>query len=188
LGSETLCGPIYQPLGGQFFTGQGPTEEEKQRAAEVHRQAAEYAQSAGVVLCLECLNRFECYFLNTMADAAAHAKRVDHPNLGLMYDSFHGNIEENDPVGTVAEYAGTVCHFHVSSNNRGTPGKGHIPFGEMFKALKKAGYDKWLTIEAFGRSLPELAATTCVWRDLSASNEECYGEGLKMIKEQWAAA
>ncbi len=186
LGSEVLCGPFYQPLGS--FTGNPPTEEEKQRAAEVHREVAEYAQQAGIDLALECLNRFECYFLNTMADGAAHCRRVDRPNFGLMFDSFHANIEENDPVGAVAEHAGMFKHFHVSSNNRGTPGKGHIPFGDMFKALKKGGYDRWLTIEAFGRSLPELAATTCVWRDLSASPEECYTEGLKMIQKKWAAA
>jgi D-psicose/D-tagatose/L-ribulose 3-epimerase len=77
---------------------------------------------------------------------------------------------------------------HVSENDRGTPGKGHVPFGDIFKALRQGGYDQWLTIEAFGRSLPELAATTCVWRDLSASAEECYGEGLKMMKEKWEAA
>lgn len=188
LGSEVLCGPMYHPLGGEFFTGQGPTEDEKQRATEVHRDAADYAQQAGVDLALECLNRFECYFLNTMADGAIHCERVDRPNFGLMFDSFHANVEENDPVGAVAEHAGLFKHFHVSSNNRGTPGKGHIPFGQMFKALKAGGYDRWLTIEAFGRSLPELAATTCVWRDLSGSPEECYGEGLKMIQKEWAAA
>jgi D-psicose/D-tagatose/L-ribulose 3-epimerase len=186
LGVEVLCGPFYQPLG--TFSGVAPTEEEKDRAAAVHREVADYAQKAGVPLALECLNRFEAYFLNTMADSAAYVKKVNHPYFGLMYDSFHGNIEENDPVGAVAEHAGALRHFHASSNNRGTPGKGHIPFGEMFKALKQGGYDKWVTIEAFGRSLPELAATTCVWRDLSASAEECYTEGYKMIKENWAAA
>lgn len=186
LGVEVLCGPFYQVLG--TFTGVPPTAEEKDRAAEVHREVADYAHQAGIDLALECLNRFECYFLNTIADAAAYARKVDRPSFGVMFDSFHANIEENDPVGAVAEHVGALKHFHVSSNNRGTPGKGHIPFGEMFKALKKGGYDKWLTIEAFGRSLPELAATTCVWRDLSASPEECYTEGLKMIQTKWAEA
>ena len=69
LNSKILCGPIYQPLG--VFSGKAPTEREKKNAAEVHRKAADYADKAGVTLAVEYLNRFECYFLNTMADAAA---------------------------------------------------------------------------------------------------------------------
>ena len=185
LGAEVLCGPFYQPLG--TFTGQPPTAEEKQRGAEVHQQVADYAQKAGVVLAVECLNRFECYFLNTMDDGAAYAKQVGHPSFGVMYDSFHANIEEKDPIGCITKNLDMIRHVHVSENDRGTPGKGHIAFDKIFKALRGGGYDQWVTIEAFGTSLPELAATTCVWRDLSASPEECYGEGLKMIKETWDA-
>ena len=164
-GSEVLCGPYYQPLGK--FTGKGPTMEEKERAVEVHRKAADLARQA---TCnwpsLECLNRFECYFLNTLDDAAAHAKRVNHPNLGIMYDSFHANVEEKDPVGCMTKNIQSIRHVHVSENDRRTPGKGHVPFKKIFKALRAGGYDQWLTIEAFGTSLPELAATTCVWREL----------------------
>jgi D-psicose/D-tagatose/L-ribulose 3-epimerase len=63
-----------------------------------------------------------------------------------------------------------------------------VPWGETFQALRSGGYDGWLTVEAFGRTLPELAATTCVWRDLSGSDEEVYTEGLRLIREGWAAA
>lgn len=186
LGAEVLCGPFYQPLG--VFTGQGPTAEERQRAIRVHQQVADHARGAGIVLAVECLNRFECYFLNLLADAAVHARAVNRPNFGLMYDAFHVNIEEEDPVGCVGQNLGLLRHVHVSENDRGTPGKGHIPFDRLFKVLRQGGYDQWLTIEAFGRSMPELAATTCVWRDLSASPEECYEEGYRTITETWAAA
>jgi D-psicose/D-tagatose/L-ribulose 3-epimerase len=186
LGAEVLCGPFYQPLGK--FSGVPPTADEKQRAVDVHRQVAEYAKARNVELAVECLNRFECYFLNTLADGAAHARQVNHPSFGVMYDAFHANIEEKDPVGCISENIDAIKHVHVSENDRGTPGKGHVPFDEIFKTLRAGGYDNWLTIEAFGRSLPELAATTCVWRDLSASPEECYGDGYRMIKQTWEAA
>jgi D-psicose/D-tagatose/L-ribulose 3-epimerase len=186
LEAEVLCGPFYQPLG--TFTGVPPTADEKQRAAEVHREVATYAQKAGVALAVECLNRFECYFLNTIDDGAAYAKQVGHPNFGVMYDAFHANIEEKDPIGCITRNADMIRHVHVSENDRGTPGKGHIAFDKIFKALRAGGYDQWLTIEAFGRSLPELAATTCVWRDLSASPAECYGDGYKMMRQTWDAA
>ena len=122
LASDVLCGPFYQPLG--VFTGEPPTEEEKQRAAEVHREASELAAKSNVALGVEFLNRFECYFLNTMADAADYVKRVDHPNCGVLYDTFHANIEEKDPVGCISKHIDAINHVHISENDRGTPGKG----------------------------------------------------------------
>ncbi len=186
LGSNLLCGPFYQPLG--VFTGEAPTEEEKQRAAEVHRHASDLAAKANVTLALESLNRFECYFLNTMADAAAYVRRVNHPNCGVMFDTFHANIEEKDPVGCISKHIDVIKHVHISENDRGTPGKGHINWPGTFKALRSGGYDAWLVIEAFGRALPDLAAATRVWRDFFPSRDGVYIEGLKFIKDQWAAA
>jgi len=186
LGSDVLCGPFYQPLG--VFSGEGPTEDEKQRAAEVHSKAAEVAAAANLPLSVEFLNRFECYFLNTMADAADYVKRVNHPNVGVLYDTFHANIEEQDPVGCISSHIDVINHVHISENDRGTPGKGHIDWPGTFKALRSGGYDKWLVIEAFGRALPDLAAATRVWRDFFPSRESVYTDGLKFVKEQWQAA
>jgi len=69
LGGENLCGPYHSPLG--VFSGAGPTADEKKRAVEVLRKAAEEAKRAKVMLAIEYLNRFECYFLTTAADARA---------------------------------------------------------------------------------------------------------------------
>ncbi|MCK4293998.1 MAG: sugar phosphate isomerase/epimerase [Planctomycetes bacterium] len=186
LGSGVLCGPFYQPLG--VFSGEAPTEDEKQRAAEVHSKAAEVAAAANLPLSVEFLNRFECYFLNTMADAADYVKRVNHPNVGVLYDTFHANIEEQDPVGCITGHIDVINHVHISENDRGTPGKGHIDWPGTFKALRSGGYDAWLVIEAFGRALPDLAAATRVWRDFFPSRESVYTDGLKFVEEQWEAA
>lgn len=186
LKAEVLCGPYYQPLG--VFTGKGPTEAEKERAAEVHRDIAAVAGDAEVLLTVEPLNRFECYFLNTLRDTADYVRRVGHPNLRAMYDTFHGNIEEKDPVDCILDGKDVLGHFHISASDRGTPGRDHIDWQGTFRALRETGYDGWLTIEAFGRVMPDLAATTCVWRDLSGSTEEVYEEGHRLITEGWAGA
>ncbi len=186
IGSQTLCGPYHQPLG--VFTGEGPTEGEKDRAAEVHRKAADFAQEVRLVLAIEYLNRFECYFLNTLADAVDYVARVGHPNFGTMFDTFHANIEEKDPIGCIRSSIDQIRHVHISENDRGTPGKGHVDWPGTFKALRSSGYNGWLTIEAFGRALPDLAAATRVWRDFFPNREEVYTGGLKFIEEQWEAA
>jgi D-psicose/D-tagatose/L-ribulose 3-epimerase len=181
-----LCGPYHSPLA--VFTGRGPTEDEKKWAADVLRKAAEEAKKAGIMLAIEYLNRFECYFLTTAADARALVKRVDHPNFRMMYDTFHANIEEKNIPAAIAGAADSFVHVHISENDRGTPGTGHVHWDETFRALRQAKYDNWLVIEAFGRALPALAAATKVWRDLFPSAEEVYTQGLRFIKEKWAAA
>jgi D-psicose/D-tagatose/L-ribulose 3-epimerase len=186
LKSELMCGPFHQPLA--VFSGAGPTADEKSWGAEVHGAAADHAAQAGLALAIEPLNRFECYFLNTMADARDYVRRVGRPNFGALYDTFHANIEEKDPIGVIGETADVIRHVHVSENDRGTPGRGHVDFSATFRALRAAGYDAWLTIEAFGQALPDLAAATKVWRPFFASPEEVYTVGLGTMREAWAAA
>ena len=185
LGSGFMAGPFHSPLA--VFTGQGPTADEKARAADTLRQAAEIAAANKVTLTIEYLNRFECYFLTTAADAAALVDAVGHPNFKTMYDTFHANIEEKSPSKGVAALGNRMAHVHISESDRGTPGTGMVRWDESFKALKGAGYDGWLVIEAFGRALPALAAATKVWRDLFPSAEEVYTQGLRFMKEKWAA-
>lgn len=184
MGATHLVGPFHSPLGE--FTGHGPTEDEKKRAAEVHHAAAEHAAMNNLTLAIEYLNRFECYFLTTMADAAAYVKRINHPNFRTMYDTFHANIEEKEPVEVIGRHKDVISHIHISENDRGTPGRGHVPWKETFAAIKAIDYDNWLTIEAFGRALPDLAAATRVWRDFFPSPDQVFIEGIALIKEHMA--
>jgi D-psicose/D-tagatose/L-ribulose 3-epimerase len=183
LGSEVLCGPYHSALG--VFSGAGPTEDEKKRAADALRQAADEAQKVKLRLAIEYLNRFECYVLTTAADAKDMVKRVGHSNFKAMYDTFHAHIEEKDPAKAIGLLGSDLIHVHISENDRGTPGTGHVHWKETFQALKQAKYDNWLVIEAFGRSLPALAAATKVWRDLFPSPEEVYTQGLRFMKQMW---
>jgi D-psicose/D-tagatose/L-ribulose 3-epimerase len=183
LGGESICGPFHSPLA--VFSGHGPTADEKKRAVEVLRKAAEYAQQAKVTLVIEYLNRFECYFLTTAAEARALVQQVDHPNFRTMFDTFHANIEEKSSAQAIRTLAGSCVHVHISENDRGTPGTGHVAWDEVFRTLREVNYDGWLTIEAFGRALPALAAATRVWRDLFPSADEVYTHGLRFMKEKW---
>ncbi|HET6573602.1 MAG TPA: sugar phosphate isomerase/epimerase [Fimbriiglobus sp.] len=185
LGSVAMVGPFHSPLG--VFSGTGPTSDEKGHAADVLRKAAEFAKAANLTLAIEYLNRFECYFLTTAADTRALVESVGHPNFRCMYDTFHAHIEEKSQASAIQTVAPVMAHVHISENDRGTPGTGQVRWDEAFKAIKQAGYDGWLVIEAFGRALPDLAAATRVWRDLFPSAEEVYQQGIKFIRQKWAA-
>jgi D-psicose/D-tagatose/L-ribulose 3-epimerase len=105
-----------------------------------------------------------------------------------MYDTFHANIEETDPIGAYTRNRRNIVHVHISENDRGVPGRGNIPWAETFAAIRDSGYDDWLTIEAFGRGLADLAAATKVWRDFAESPEAVYRDGYRHIRQSWEKA
>lgn len=186
LGADRLSGPLHSTLGA--FSGSGPTDEERQRSVSSQRAIGDHAGRRGVTIGLEALNRFECYLVNTMDDLAAHLDEIDRPHIKAMYDTFHANIEEGDPIGAFTRNLRHIVHVHISENDRGVPGRGNIPWAETFAAVRGSGYDGWLTIEAFGRALKELAAATKVWRDFAESPEAVYRDGYRHIRDGWDRA
>jgi len=181
-GCTHLLGPIHSALG--HFVGRGRTEEEWKWGQESLAAAADHAKANDVMLTVEYLNRFECYFLNCAEDTARFCREVDHPNLKMMYDTFHANIEEKSIEAAVDACKDQLVHVHISENDRSTPGEGDIKWDETFAALKKADYDGWLMIEAFGLALPELAAATMIWRRMFPTEEHLATEGLKFMKSK----
>jgi D-psicose/D-tagatose/L-ribulose 3-epimerase len=184
LNANILAGPMHSEIG--YFSGNGATAQERKHGLSFHRAAGDHAATRNVRFAVEALNRFECYFLNTMAQLAEYLDEVDHPHVKAMYDTFHSNIEEKDPVAAIRTIKRHMIHVHISENDRGTPGKGHVPWDATYKALKAAKYDGWMTIEAFGRAIPALAAATRVWRDFFPNKEEVYKLGLKNMRNGMA--
>ena len=151
------------------------------------RQVAEHAQKTGVTLAVEYLNRFECYLLNTAADAARFIRDVGHPSCRTMYDTFHANIEEKSPAEAIRTAAPNLALVHISENDRSTPGAGAIPWKITFDTLREINYDGWMVVEAFGFSLPALVAATKIWRRMFTSEEQLAADALKFMKSQVAA-
>jgi D-psicose/D-tagatose/L-ribulose 3-epimerase len=183
-GVKILVGPYHSALGE--FTGRGPTPDEWRWGVETMRQMAADAATRGVTLGVEYLNRFECYFLNCAADTARFVREVNHPNCRMMYDTFHANIEEKSIPEAIRTSREFLVHVHISENDRGTPGKGNIRWGQNFDTLKEVGYDGWLMIEAFGLALPTLAAATKIWRRMFESEEQLARDGLAFMKAEWS--
>ena len=181
-GCESLCGPFHSALGE--FSGAGPTEDERKRAIESMRRVAEHAETCGVNLALEYLNRFECYLLNTAADGAKFCRDVNHPRCKMMYDTFHSHIEEKSPAEAIRALEDVLIHVHISENDRSTPGTGNIRWDETFDTLKQVGYDNIMVIEAFGLALEKLIPATKIWRRMYDSETQLATDGLNFMKAE----
>ena len=186
MGAEVLCGPFYQPLG--VFSGLPPSEEEKERAAEVHRRAADAARDAGLVMAVESLNRFECYLLNTIAQTQAIVEAVNRPNVGILFDTHHANIEESDLTAAISKASSEINHVHISESHRGTPGTGQVNWAEVFTALARQGYDDWLTVEAFDTQDGNLAKAANVWRNAFTSEKQLVTDAISFIRQYWSSS
>ena len=168
------------------FSGGAPTEDEWRWAVDGMREVAEHGEKVGVKIAMEALNRFEAYFINCAVDGKKFVDLVDRPAFGMMYDTFHANIEEKNVAEAIKTLKDCLFHVHISENDRSTPGAGGVRWAETFSALKEINYDGWLVVEAFGASLPKIAAATKIWRKMYTDEEQLATEALKFMKEQVA--
>ena len=109
-------------------------------------------------------------------------REIGEPNVRIHFDTFHANIEEQDPAAALRSVAKELGHVHISENDRGIPGTGHNDWRGVLLTLKAIGYDGWLTIESFAQPEPELAAAAAIWRDLAPSGDVLARRGLRFIK------
>ena len=178
-GGHIFAGPVYTPLGEK--PGRR-TPDEWARVVEELQALGETLAANDVTLCLEPVNRFETHFLNTAADAVRLVEEVGHERVGILFDTFHANIEEKDVAAAYRHCGSHLKHVHVSENDRGTPGTGHVDWTGVFAAIKDLHYDGWVTIESFGGHLKEIAAAACIWRDLASPTESIAWDGIKFLR------
>jgi D-psicose/D-tagatose/L-ribulose 3-epimerase len=180
-GARIIAGPLYCPVG--YLPGRRRTADEWNWAVEAYQEVGDTLEENDVVLAIEPLNRFETYFLNTAVDARALCEQVNHPRVGVLYDTFHANIEEKNIASGLRHVGSLVRHVHTCENDRGTPGSGHVEWPQVFQALKDIRYDGWLTIESFGFALGDLSAAAAIWRDIERTPEAIAFDGVKFLSE-----
>ncbi len=133
------------------------------------RKVAKAAEDHNVVLCMEIVNRFEQFLMNTAAEGVEYCKEINSPNVKLLLDTFHMNIEE-DSISSAVETAGSFLgHVHLGENHRMPPGcgHGHINWNELASALKKTGFKGSLVMEPFLVPGGQVGKDIKIWRDQS---------------------
>jgi D-psicose/D-tagatose/L-ribulose 3-epimerase len=184
-GASTLAGPLYCPVG--FLPGRRRTSDEWAWAVEGYQHIGDTLAEHRITLAIEPLNRFETFFLNTAADAKKLCEEVGHSNVGILYDTFHANIEEKDLAASLLTVGDHLRLIHTCENDRGTPGSGHVEWESLFGAIRQLGYDGWLTIESFGFAAGELSAAASIWRDLAVTPSAIAFDGVRFLKQTYGA-
>ena len=124
-----------------------PFEDEYKWGLEGVIKGGEYAGKLGVNLCIEAWNRYETYWLNRLDQALALCKEVNLPNVGVMGDLFHMCMEEEDMVEAIINCGKHLTHVHFADSNRAAPGKGHLDFVPLLRALQTIDYKGYIAFE-----------------------------------------
>jgi D-psicose/D-tagatose/L-ribulose 3-epimerase len=186
VGSDLVVGPMYSATGKARLVAADQRERERALAADGLRAAADLAAEVGVRLALEPLNRFETDMVNTVDQGLELCDRVDRPNVGLLLDTFHMNIEEKDVAAAIRAAGPRLLHFHACENDRGTPGSGAIDWDTALGSLLDIGYEGAIVIEFFAPGIEEIARATCQWRPLVESGDAVAEEGGAFLRQQLA--
>ncbi len=120
---------------------------EREILIEELAEVAPVAEETGTVVIIEPLNRYETHFIRQLSQAADICRAVGSPGIKLMADFFHMNIEEADMGKAIEEVADCLAYVHLADSNRYQPGAGHLDFRPGFAALKRIGYDGYMTLE-----------------------------------------
>ena len=134
-------------------------EAELERAAHTIGSAVgDTGAGDGVVVALEALNRYETHLLRTLHDAEQLRQLIDSPNVRLMADVFHMNIEEDSIAASLRDHAEHIVHVHLADSQRREPGSGHLDFAAVFEALADNGYTGPLAMEFLPATDPAMRA------------------------------
>lgn len=184
LSAGFLAGPMYSAVGKARLVSPEQKKIEWDRAVVNLNKVCSMADSRGLKIALEPLNRFETDLINTTEDVVRLVKDINHPAAKIMLDGFHMNIEEPDIERAIQLAGSDLLHVQVSENYRGTPGTGQTRWDAFKRGLEAINYEGAICIESFTPEIKELAGAVCIWRPLAPSQDGFAREGLQFLK-QW---
>ena len=189
-GIQSIGGALYSYWPVEFSTRMDRTGD-FDRSVKGMKRLASLAGDRGITLNMEVLNRFEGYLLNVCSECLDYVKAVDRPNVKVMLDTFHMNIEEDSLVESIRAAGSRLGHLHVGEANRRPPApQGRMPWAEIGQVLHEIGYNGHIVMEPFVRKGGQVGKDISIWRDLSpgASEEQLdsdVAKSVQFLRELW---
>jgi len=167
MGEMEISGIMIVPIFGppeilDLSPYKGPVELEREVLLSELPELAQYAQDSGTCIWLEPLNRYETHFINRLDQAVEICQKVNNPNLRIMADFFHMDIEEVSITESLKKAKDWLSHIHLADSNRFLPGQGHLDFKSSFKVLSEINYNGYMALECGILGEPEEELPRCV--------------------------
>ena len=151
----------------------GPHAVEDRLLIAALQQLAPDVQRTGVKILLEPLSKKETHYMNLQGHGARIIEQSGGQCARLLSDFYHMQMEERDIGDTLTRYGKYTGYVHMADGVKRTePGSLPFDYRPGFKALKKAGYCGWLTVESKASDDADLALE----------------RALKYVRRQWQEA
>ncbi len=188
-GIDRIGGTIYSYWPADYSKAINKSEIRKNSINSL-KELAEYAKPLNITLLVETLNRFEQFLLNDTQEAINYINEVGKPNVKVMLDTFHMNIEEDSIPNAILLAGSQLGHLHIGEGNRKVPGKGSLDWEAIGQALRDINYSDYVVMEPFVKMGGQVGQDIKVWRDLSnnASEElldQELAESLQFVKRHF---
>ena len=189
-GIDRIGGALYSYWPVNFAAGFDKAAD-FERSVKGMQRLSDLAADHGIMLCMESLNRFEGYLINTAEEDLDYVKAVDRPNVKCMLDTFHMNIEEDTFEDAIRTTGSLLGHFHVGEANRKPPyAQGRMPWESIGNALKEVSYDGYVVMEPFVLMGGQVGKDISIWRDISkgateAQLDQAAADSVSFLRSLW---
>ena len=179
MGAAAYTGALYGHPG--TVKRRVPPADEYPRTAEGLHRLAEHAASRGVTLALEPMSHFRTHIANTPEQIMRLVTLADHPNLGVLLDTYHMIPEVRDFGLAIRTVGDRLWGLHACENDRGVPGGGLVPWDHVFAALRDIAFDGFVLLEAYNSSLSDFAFRRGMFHDVCPDGEAFARQGLAFM-------
>ncbi len=181
LGAAAYTGSLYGHTG--VVRPHPPQPDEYARIADGLHRLAEYAQGRGVFIAIEPMSHFRTHLVNRPEQALRLLELAAHPNLGVLLDTYHMVVEVRDYGAAIRAAGSRLWGLHACENDRGVPGGGLVPWGQVFQALRDIAFDGWVVMEAYNSSIPGFAWQRGMFHNACPDASAFIRRGLSFLQE-----
>ncbi len=179
LGAEAYVGALYGHPG--VVKRRRPPADEYARIAERLHALAEYGAPRGVKIVLEPMSHFRTHVVNTPRQVMSLLAQADHPNLYVLLDTYHLITEVRSYAEAIRTVRERLWGLHVCENDRGVPGRGLVPWAEVFSTLVEIDFQGYIGFEAYNSSLGDFAFQRGMFHNVCPDGPAFVREALNFV-------
>jgi len=179
-GALAYMGSLYGHSG--VVKRRRPPADEFPRTAEGLHALAEHAARAGIMIALEPMSHFRSHLVNTPEQAVRLIRMADHPNLRILFDTYHVVTEVRDYAAAIRKIGPLLFAVHACENDRGVPGGGLIPWETMFTALHEIGFNGYVGLEGYNSSIGDFALERGMFHNVCPDGPAFIRQGIGFLR------
>jgi D-psicose/D-tagatose/L-ribulose 3-epimerase len=181
LGAVAYCGALYGHPG--VVKRRRPPSDEYKRTAEVLHHLAVYGKRMGVKIVLEPMSHFRTHVANNPEQIMALIAQADHPNLYVLFDTYHMITEVRDYARAIRTLKGKLWATHACENDRGVPGAGLVPWDDVFRALIEIDFQGYILFESYNSGIGDFAYQRGMFHNVCSDGITFTREALAFVRE-----